>query len=285
MDEQVQVTLAECATEIARLRRVAADLAAVPAPPALAAAVAAGADSLEAALQQMAAGFRDLGSRLSLAQQGQAFGRHIVRAQEEERRRLAREIHDGPAQLLANVVLRIDVCQRLADQDLQRLRDELNQLKDLVRLSLQDVRQVIFNLRPMALDDLGLVPALRAYIKAFQSRTATEVDLVTFGTDRRYEPTFEVAVFRLVQEALTNVDKHAQASRVELVLEQRIRELKVTVKDDGVGFEPRQVAQKRTGTAYGLTGMQERARLIGGRMEISSQPGQGTRIQLVFPVP
>lgn len=138
----------------------------------------------------------------------------IIRAQEEERRRVARELHDGPAQLLANVVLRIDVCQRLAEQDPARLREELQQLKDLLRLSLQEVRQVIFDLRPMALDDLGLVPALRSYLQGYQTRTALETDLAVYGTDRRLGPDLEIAIFRLVQEALTNVQKHARASRV-----------------------------------------------------------------------
>lgn len=228
--------------------------------------------------------FGELSEQMESAHQGRALGLSIIRAQEEERRRVAREIHDGPAQLLANVVLRIDVCQRLADQDPSRVRDELQQLKELVRISLQDVRKVIFDLRPMALDDLGLVPALRAYAKEFQARTTIEVDLAAYGAERRFDPAFEVAVFRLIQESLTNVDKHAQATKVWVTIEAKNHELRATVKDNGIGFDVEEARRQGAGVKFGLTGMRERAELIGGRLTLESEPGAGTRIQFEFPL-
>lgn len=216
--------------------------------------------------------------------QARAHGLHVIRAQEEERRRLAREIHDGPAQLLNSVVLRIDVCQRLLDTDLNRLRHELQQLKDLVRLSLQDVRKVIFDLRPMALDDLGLIPALRAYLKDYKSKTDIDVELHVDSLTERFTPAFEVAIFRLVQEALNNVQKHAGATGVRVALSQSHDRLFLTVADDGRGFEPEQVRQVSGGT-FGLMGMQERAELLGGTMKIESGEGQGTRLLFTFPPP
>ncbi|MFO7171647.1 MAG: sensor histidine kinase [Bacillota bacterium] len=207
----------------------------------------------------------------------------ILRAQEEERRRVARELHDGPAQLLANVVLRIDVCQRLAEQDPKRLKDELQQLKDLLRLTLQEVRQVIFDLRPMALDDLGLVPALRAYIQEYQKRTALQVEFTVHGTERRLGPDLEVGLFRLVQEALTNVHRHARATRAEITVEWGPDEVKVTVADDGIGFDPAQVQASGREGHFGLRGMAERAALLGGRLAIDSRPGAGTRIAVAIP--
>lgn len=229
--------------------------------------------------------FQALGSHLESAQQSRALGLHVIRAQEEERRRLAREIHDGPTQLLNSVVLRIDVCQRFFDSDLPRLRDELQQLKELVRLSLQDVRKIIFDLRPMTLDDLGLVPALRTYLKDYQSKTGIETDLAVFGRDRRYDSVFEVAVFRIVQEALTNVSKHAGATRVWVKVETTGgREIKVSIRDDGVGFEPSKVQPGVSGSRFGLVAMRERCELLGGTMDIKSTPGHGTRLNFLFAV-
>lgn len=227
----------------------------------------------------------DLGVQLEAAQQGRGLGLHAIRVQEEERRRLAREIHDGPAQLLNSVVLRIDVCQRLVETDPERLRDELQQLKALVRLSLQDVRKIIFDLRPMALDDLGLIPALRGYLKEYQARSGIETDLATCGSDHRFQPTFEVAIFRLVQEALSNVEKHAGAERVWVTMEcLGGRVVQLTVKDDGAGFDPDLVLSSTAGAKFGLLGMRERAELVGGTMTIQSAPGQGTELTFQFPV-
>lgn len=255
-------------------------------------ALAATADPAHASAQQIGAAidlvvtqFRGLASRLETAVQGRELGLHVIRAQEEERRRLAREIHDGPAQLLNSVVLRINVCQKLFDTDLERLREELNQLKELVRLSLQDVRKIIFDLRPMALDDLGLAPALRAFLKDYQARTGIETDFAVFGNERRYDSAFEVAVFRLVQEALTNVYKHAGATRVWVKVETAGgRELRLSVRDDGVGFDTMKVMEAGRGTKFGLVGMRERAELLGGALEIQSAPGQGARLHVTFPL-
>ena len=239
---------------------------------------------LASATQSLIHNVRGLGSRLESAQQSRELGLHVIRAQEEERRRLAREIHDGPAQLLNSVVLRINVCQKLVETDPARLQDELAQLKDLVRLSLQDVRKVIFDLRPMALDDLGLVPALRTFLKDFQARTGIETDFAAFGSERRLDPAFEVAIFRLVQEALTNVYRHAGASRVWVKVETAGgSQIKVGVRDDGSGFDPEQV-RAAGGGHFGLVGMRERTELLGGSMEIISAPGQGTRLNFVFPL-
>jgi two-component system sensor histidine kinase DegS len=240
-------------------------------------------EEMSSAITFLAANFRELGSHLESAQQSRALGLHVIRAQEEERRRLAREIHDGPTQLLNSVVLRIDVCQRFFDSDPDRLRDELQQLKELVRLSLQDVRKIIFDLRPMTLDDLGLIPALRTFLKDYQAKTGIETDFAVFGHDRRYDSVFEVAVFRIVQEALTNVSKHAGASRVWVKVETTGgKEIKVSIRDDGIGFDPEKITPGVAGTQFGLVAMRERTELLGGAMQIQSTKGRGTRLGFVF---
>jgi len=235
------------------------------------------------AMEELSRAAREMGTQFEIAQQGRGLGLHAIRVQEEERRHLARELHDGPAQLLNSVVLRADVCQRLIG-DPERLQHELVQLKELVKLSLQDVRKVIFNLRPMALDDLGLVPALRGYLKEYQARTGIETDFAFYGTDRRYHPALEIALFRLCQEALTNVEKHAGASRVWVTLEAASgKEVKLTVKDDGVGFDPESVRSATSVSKFGLVGMRERVELLNGSLEIQSSPGSGTKLTFVFP--
>lgn len=237
------------------------------------------------AIDLLARNFRELGSHLESAEQSRALGLHVIRAQEEERRRLAREIHDGPTQLLNSVVLRIDVCQRFFESDPERLKQELQQLKELVRLSLQDVRKIIFDLRPMTLDDLGLIPALRTFLKDYQAKTGIETDFAVFGHDKRFDPTHEIAIFRIVQEALTNANKHAGASRVWVKVETAGgKEIKVQVKDDGSGFDPAQVKPGVSGSKFGLVAMRERTELLGGTMEIQSSPEHGTKLNFFFPL-
>ncbi|MCL5677281.1 MAG: sensor histidine kinase, partial [Firmicutes bacterium] len=242
------------------------------------------AGNVASAMGVLTGSLRNLSVHVENIKQRRDLGLAVIKAQEEERRRVAREIHDGPAQLLANVVLRIDVCQRLVDQDLQRLRDELHQLKDLVRVSLQDVRKVIFDLRPMALDDLGLVPALRSYLKDYQERSGILPELVVAGQARRFTQAFEVAVFRLVQEALNNVWKHAQAEHAWVVLEFSDAAIRLVVKDDGVGFALSE-ARSEGSNRFGLISMRERAELLQGRVQIDTAPKMGTRVSFHIPYP
>lgn len=242
------------------------------------------AGNVASAMGVLTGSLKNLSVHVENIKQRRDLGLAVIKAQEEERRRVAREIHDGPAQLLANVVLRIDVCQRLVDQDLQRLRDELHQLKDLVRVSLQDVRKVIFDLRPMALDDLGLVPALRSYLKDYQERSGILPELVVAGQARRFTQAFEVAVFRLVQEALNNVWKHAQAEHAWVVLEFSDAAIRLVVKDDGVGFALSE-ARSEGSNRFGLISMRERAELLQGRVQIDTAPKMGTRVSFHIPYP
>lgn len=233
---------------------------------------------------RMSAALTVLKEGLAAAREGQGLGLYAIRAQEEERRRFAREIHDGPAQLLNSVVLRIDVCQRLLQTDPQRLVLELPQLKELVRLSLQDVRKLIFDLRPMALDDLGLVPALRILLKDQSTKTGIQAELVVDGSEARFDGSVEVALFRLVQEALTNVAKHSGAAKVTIRVDLTDAEgVTLVVQDDGVGFDP--VAMRGQGAAgrFGLVSMRERAELFGGTLTVVSARGAGTTLQIQVP--
>lgn len=219
---------------------------------------------------------------LETAKQHQLMGIRIIQAQEEERKRVSREIHDGPAQSMANVVLRTEIVEKmLGNNNTTAAMMELNELKDMVRISLADVRRIIFDLRPMALDDLGLVPTLQKYIQTFEERSKVNVDLVVFGKEMQLESSYKAALFRLVQECLNNVAKHAQARNVQVKVEFQSHMIYLVVKDDGIGFEMEE--QKRRGQSFGIMGMKERTQLLQGKMEIVAAPDQGTKI--VFQIP
>ena len=228
-------------------------------------------------------GNQDISIKLESFQQKQQMGLQIIKAQEEERKRVAREIHDGPAQSMANVVLRMEFCEKLMDVDPNKVRGELKELKEIVRNNLQDVRKIIFDLRPMAIDDLGVMPTLKRYIEDFRGKNDIHIGMNFFGKESRLEPVLEIALFRLVQEALNNVVKHARASKALVTLEMMPEWVKVCVEDDGAGFILER-AMTDYGTRFGLISMKERADLLGGVFQIDTAPGQGTRVVFKIPV-
>ena len=216
------------------------------------------------------------------AKMKQMFGLKIIQAQEEERKRVARDIHDGPAQSMANVVLRTEIAERLMSHQQEELaRQELKDLKKMVRRSLADVRQIIFDLRPMALDDLGLIPTLRKFIPEIAKRENIEIELVLNGIERRLASGMEVAIFRMVQEILTNVIKHAKATLAIANIEYADKYLRVSVQDNGVGFIEEEVIKNKN--HFGLMGMKERIELLEGELEIQSEIDKGTTVTFTIP--
>lgn len=220
------------------------------------------------------------------AKNRQLLGLKIILAQEEERKRIAREIHDGPAQSLANIVLRTEIAERmLAKEEYGLVRTELVDLKGQVRSGLEEIRKIIFNLRPMALDDLGLVPTLRKLTQDFEEKSKLYTKFEVFGREIRLDSSMEAAIYRLIQEALSNVQKHANATRIEVTLSFLGAQLQLSIKDNGIGFNynMKQNADESY-THYGLLGMFERVELIEGKMEIDSERGKGTAITIVIPL-
>lgn len=210
------------------------------------------------------------------------MGLRVIKAQEEERRRVAREIHDGPAQTLANIVLRLEIAERLLELDPSRVKAELKDLKNLVRANLQDIRRIIFDLRPMALDDLGIVPAISKYLGNFQENYGIKCELIIEGRERRLLPAMEVALFRLVQEGMTNVAKHAHSSKVDISLIYREDWTIAKIRDYGKGFDTKS-AMNSPGEHFGLVGMRERVEMFSGLFSIHSTIGKGTLIELSIP--
>ncbi|HBV98149.1 MAG: histidine kinase [Peptococcaceae bacterium BICA1-7] len=227
---------------------------------------------------------KDFYQKIGEMQQVQQLGISIIKAQEEERHRVARDIHDGPAQLLANIVMRAEFCLKLMDIDRTKVKEELHALQHMVRQSLQDVRKIIFDLRPMVLDDLGLVPAIKRYIEDYQGQYGLAVELVVIGTPRRFSIAIEVAVFRIMQECLNNIRKHAQATMVAIKVEFLDNKINAVVKDNGVGFNPDSMIKTGKKECFGILGMRERAQILNGEINLISAPGQGTTISVSVPL-
>jgi two-component system sensor histidine kinase UhpB len=203
-------------------------------------------------------------------------GRLVLRAQEEERRRLARDLHDEVNQALTAILLRLEALSQAAPPE---LTDELTEVKRLVNQAMNELLQLARQLRPTALDDHGLLPAMASQVRRFAAQTGIKADLNATGHEIRLQPDEEIAVFRIAQEALANVARHAGASQVEVDLRTGNDGVELTVRDDGRGFEPAHPG----GNGLGLGGMAERARLVGGELTIDSRPGSGTELSLRVP--
>jgi signal transduction histidine kinase len=204
--------------------------------------------------------------------------RRVVEAQELERRRLARELHDETGQALTSILLGLKgLEERSEDPDSRAATEEL---RELVVSTLQDVRRLAVELRPSALDDFGLVAALERLAESFAEQTGISVDFQTALADERLPEEVETALYRIVQESLTNVVKHARARRVSILLARKNGAVKAVVEDDGQGFDP----AEQTGDGYGLVGMRERLALLGGRLEVESTRNAGTTIAAEVPV-
>lgn len=238
------------------------------------------------ALGYLTGDLQEVSLQLEDMQQRQMLGLRIIKAQEEERQRVARDIHDGPAQLMSNVVLKAELCERLIDVDMEKAKEELKNLKRIVRDSLHDVRKIIYNLRPMSLDDLGLVPTLQRYVTTFQEETGVAVSFKTRGVYDDIRPIISLAVFRIIQEAISNIKKHAKADNVVVNLEFGDTEIRLYIYDDGAGFDPGELKVKNDdiNSGFGLLSMRERVDLLSGDFEISSEPGKGTRLNINIPL-
>ncbi len=202
----------------------------------------------------------------------------VLRAQEDERRRLARELHDETGQALTSILLGLRGLEEAKDPE--TLRAAVAEVRNLVRATLRDVRRLAVELRPKALDDFGLVAAVERLTDSFSEQTGIAVEFVTHVPEGRFPPEVETALYRIVQESLTNVLKHARAGHVSIVLTQKEGAVSVVVEDDGVGFEP---ARARDG-GLGLVGMRERVGLLGGRLTVESRPGAGTTFVAEVPL-
>jgi len=205
----------------------------------------------------------------------------LVNVQEAERQRLSRQMHDGPAQALSNFILQTEIAMRLFDVDAAQARDELVSLKVAAMSTFQKVRNFIFELRPMMLDDLGLAPTIVRYADMFKEQAGVEVSVTVTGNDRRMEPYVEVMVFRAMQELLSYAVHQNQANLVKIQLDMGESLIKLSVDDNGKGFDTDALGKEAN---LGLKLIKERTEMLGGSFDINSSHGKGARVTLSIPV-
>lgn len=234
------------------------------------------------ALDYLMTNLKNAAEQMNDFQQQKNIGYKIIQAQETERKRVAREIHDGPAQSLADVILNTEIVEKMLSVKPEKVKEEINQIRGKVRDTLQEIRRIIHQLRPMGLDDLGLIPTLRRYCEDFSEKNKIIVEFVLFGREERFENIVEVTLFRIVQEALQNVYKHSEASTV-LVKVEVDKTIRIIVRDNGVGFDPNEVLTDINAEKYGILGIKERVNLLKGELEIKSVIGKGTILVAQIP--
>jgi len=245
----------------------------------------AGLQKLIEILQQTQEALGADSSELSKGGTGTAILEMLIDGQESVRQRLSRQMHDGPAQTLSNFIIQTEIAARLLDIDPARAKEELNNLKVAAMSTFQKVRGFIFELRPMMLDDLGLVPTLKRYVDTFKEQTGCDVQLAIKGRERRLDGYVEVMIFRALQELIGNAEKHNQDQTfkvridVELTLDDNL--VRTSVSDNGKGFNENLLKETN---GMGLKFIQQRVELLGGGMDIDTSPGKGTRIALQIPV-
>jgi signal transduction histidine kinase len=236
---------------------------------------------------ELAGAFNAMTADLAQAEQERAERDHlrsqllekVIAAQEEERRRIARELHDETGQSLTSLMVHLQMVNQQCP--LPEIREQLDGVRSLVAQTLDNVHNLALELRPSVLDDLGLAAALRRYVRDYQTRYGLEVDLEIVGLAERLNPALETAVYRIIQESLTNIARHAQAHMASVLLEQRHGRIRAIIEDDGVGFDWEAV---KSNGRLGLYGMRERVELLNGTLTIESEPGQGTSIFVEAPL-
>lgn len=208
----------------------------------------------------------------------------VIEAQEAERKRIARELHDETAQALTSLLIGLRVVERSHDMD--EVRERTGELRTLTAQTIDAVRRLAVELRPTTLDNLGLVAAIEAYARDLERKCGTRIGFRAVGIapEERLAPEVELVVYRVVQEALTNVARHAHAGYAAVTLERLARSIALTVEDDGCGFDPDAIYRAPGERTLGLFGMQERAELLGGRLSLWSAPGRGTRVSVAVPL-
>lgn len=212
----------------------------------------------------------------------------IVEAQEEERLRLSRQMHDGPAQSLTNFILQAEICQRLFDRNPERAGEELNNLKTAASVTFQKVRDFIFDLRPMMLDDLGVVPTVRRYVDSFREKNDIETELEIIGEERRLESHREVMIFRSIQELMGHARDFAGASQLKVRLDMTSTPLRIAVQDNGRSIDAEAIFSDEEVRVdeprlRSLMALKERFDLVNGSMSVNSNESDGTLVKLELP--
>lgn len=223
------------------------------------------------------------------AHKKEQLGIWIVKAMEAERRKIARELHDGPAQSLASILIRLDLIRYICNHDElavahKKALDETVNIKSMGQECLDEIRRIMFDLKPSSMQETDLISALSEYFKNYEAKYDFNIDFSHKADDRRrYGLSLEVAIFRMVQEAITNIRKHSGVKKALVTMEVKNSHLILKITDEGRGFDLEKVLQEKN-ESYGIIGMRERAELLGGKIKINSAPGAGVKIIIEVPI-
>ncbi len=207
---------------------------------------------------------------------------HGIRILEEERRRIARDLHDGPAQALTNISMKLEIVKKMIDSNPEMAKNQVDQLYKKVGTVVSEIRHLIYDLRPIAVDEVGLLEATKALCTQLHQNWNLPINMhVANPVESKFiAPARQVALYRLIQEILNNMKKHAKAENIEINFLHDGKELLITIEDDGIGFDPNYIPPGH----YGLIGMKERAIYLGGTLQIDSVVNQGSKFTIRVPV-
>ncbi|MCK9313738.1 MAG: sensor histidine kinase, partial [Methanocorpusculum sp.] len=205
----------------------------------------------------------------------------IIESQEAERRKIARELHDGPAQSMASILIRLDLMKRLWNQDIKGIYAEIDNVSDMGRETLADIRRIMFDLKPSLLHENSFSTTLKEYFNDYEAKYNFTIEFLQMGQEKQYDLSLETALFRLVQESITNIRKHSGVKRATVKFEDNGSVLTLIIKDEGCGFE---LSKSNDKESYGILGMKERVNLFGGKLDITSTPGAGTQVIIQVPL-
>lgn len=233
----------------------------------------------------LSGGLNEINNEVNNMYTKEIWGLKVIKAQEEERLRISREMHDGPAQNLSNLILKTELCIKLLDKDIDRTRLELQSLKSIIRTTIDETRRMIYNLRPMALDDLGLVPTLERYIDKIRNEVNYDITLDVISGEDDVNSIISLTLYRIVQEAINNAKKYSNANNVNIKLNYNSRFIELTIEDDGDGFDINDVKlNMENNKGFGITMMRERTNLLMGEYKLKSERGIGTTIYVKIPI-
>jgi signal transduction histidine kinase len=238
-------------------------------------------ERIEERTRQLQASYREIEAKDAMRTQ---LLQKVLMAQEEERKRVARELHDETTQSILGISMRLEAAAALPDAAVGKIKALVSDVRNLAVTTLDSVHKVIFDLRPSVLDDLGLISAIRWYAKNRLEPRGVKARVEVSGDERPLPPQIEITLFRVAQEAMTNIARHADARHVVITVEFLAGRVAFEVEDDGRGFDPAVRAEHPSGLGVGLMGMRERVELLGGTFDLESQPRGGTRIRAEVPL-
>lgn len=231
---------------------------------------------------------KEITEKIGDIQNKEIWGLRVIQAQEAERSRVARDLHDGPAQSLSNLMLKAELCLKMLDKDIDRAKQELQNLKSLIRGTIDDTRGLIYNLRPMSIDDLGLIPTLERFIDQIEEKNDFSIELkVKYYNGEhndKISDSISVTAFRIIQESLNNIQKYAQADQVIIEVEYNKNNLILIIQDNGIGFNVAEIETNlKDNQGFGLPMMKERVNLLLGKFVIKSELKKGTVLHITLP--